>query len=526
MSKNSYNHRSSYGQLILLIFLPICFLAMVGAVLVYRETMNANEHEQQSLAKAILIRYQPIIKGQLPQILAQNQQTEAISQNVDVHEHTAMQQATEQKVNSQLQNLLFSVQTENELQRVAIINGKGQVLASAGFNITEPWGIPQTSLISSELASNSNNANKANYQLGKQIGKQGTIDTNFISGIKGSVGTAYGIYLDEMQVSETEQPLWLFVDMDNQPLKIAQYRIAFALVATAMLTLLLLLMGLNIYSRRWLEPIYQLRLYLQGTTVDTLGQPVTVNSEGELHQLKEDLIATFLRLKGNFQELKDYSEQTQEDLQQAFDEMEMQNIKMRDSRDKAVSTSEAKSAFLANISHELRTPLNSIDGFINLLARRGELSAEQDLYVQTIRKSSAHLLALVNDVLDFSKIEAGKLVLDSHEFELYNAIYDVVDMLSPVANEKGLRMAVLIYNDVPLNIIGDALRMKQVLTNLVSNALKFTDTGDVLVKVCLDEDEENHLTIMVQDSGRGVSEEDQNKADYIIVVNENMTPTH
>lgn len=97
---------------------------------------------------------------------------------------------------------------------------------------------------------------------------------------------------------------------------------------------------------------------------------------------------------------------------------------------------------MANISHELRTPLNSIDGFINLLSRHGGLTHEQDLYVQTIRKSSAHLLALVNDVLDFSKIEAGKLILDNHELDLYATIYDVVDMLSPVSAEKGLRLAV------------------------------------------------------------------------------------
>ena len=187
----------------------------------------------------------------------------------------------------------------------------------------------------------------------------------------------------------------------------------------------------------------------------------------------------------------------------------MQNISIRNARDAAISTSQAKSAFLANISHELRTPLNSIDGFINLLARHGELNTEQDLYVQTIRKSSAHLLALVNDVLDFSKIEAGKLVLDRHEFDLYSTIYDVVDMLSPVAAEKGLRMAVLFYNDVPMQIVGDALRLKQVLTNIVGNAIKFTDSGDVVVRVSLDDHRDNYLMISVQDSGKGISLADQ-----------------
>ncbi|MBP0556281.1 two-component sensor histidine kinase, partial [Mycobacterium tuberculosis] len=103
----------------------------------------------------------------------------------------------------------------------------------------------------------------------------------------------------------------------------------------------------------------------------------------------------------------------------AFDEMEMQNISIRNARDAAVSASQTKSAFLANISHELRTPLNSIDGFINLLSRHGGLNAEQDLYVQTIRKSSAHLLALVNDGLTNSEHQDGKPVLDSNAFDMY-----------------------------------------------------------------------------------------------------------
>lgn len=137
------------------------------------------------------------------------------------------------------------------------------------------------------------------------------------------------------------------------------------------------------------------------------------------------------------------------------------------------------------------------------------MNPEQDLYVQTIRKSSAHLLALVNDVLDFSKIEAGKLVLDRHEFDLYDTIYDVVDMLSPVSAEKGLRMAVLFYNDVPMRINGDALRLKQVLTNIVGNAIKFTDSGDVVVRVSLDDHRDNYLMISVQDSGKGISLADQ-----------------
>ncbi|MBS9780084.1 MAG: response regulator [Moraxellaceae bacterium] len=474
MGQKFFNPRSAYGQLILLIFLPIFFLSMVGGLMVYLETMHANRHEQQVLAKAILIRYQPIIKAQLPIILEQPNEESDNSNHL---------------TNNQLQNLLFSVQTESELQRIAIINDEGEVLQSAGFKTLHSWRNIKPKAMKTEQQANGKN--------------------KFIFNVKTDVGTAYGISFGELNINGKKQALWLFVDMDNQPLKIAQYRIALALAITGLLTLLLLLLSLNIYSRRWIEPLYQLRLYLQGVTIDNLTKPLEMYGHGELSHLKEDLVTSLKRVDDSFQELKAHTEQTENDLRQAFDEMEMQNISIRTARDRAVSTSEAKSAFLANISHELRTPLNSIDGFINLLARHGKLSAEQDLYVQTIRKSSAHLLALVNDVLDFSKIEAGKLVLDNHEFDLYDAIYDVVDMLSPVASEKGLRLAVLFYNDVPLSIMGDALRVKQVLTNLVANAIKFTDTGSILVKVSLDDNEENQLLISVQDTGRGVSEENQ-----------------
>ena len=464
--KKRFDTSSAYGQLIILVFLPICVLAAVGGILVFHETMRASDSEQEVLAEAVLIRYTPAIALLIPELLEQEQQQ--TGSNIGNMPQAAMTTLTG------IQDKLGRMQSEQHVQRIAIINESNQVLATVGYGLNEEWPLISDS-------------------------KQ------FLSQKPTPVGTAYGSVLGEFE-GET---LWLLVDMDNEPLYIARYRIAMALVITGLFTILILLLSLNIYSKRWIAPIYELRLQLQRTHVDNLYQPVPVESDGELNLLQQDLVRTLRRLHRSFQELKDHAEQTEDDLRLAFDEMEMQNISIRNARDAAISTSQAKSAFLANISHELRTPLNSIDGFINLLARHGELNPEQDLYVQTIRKSSAHLLALVNDVLDFSKIEAGKLVLDRHEFDLYDTIYDVVDMLSPVSSEKGLRMAVLFYNDVPMRINGDALRLKQVLTNIVGNAIKFTDSGDVVVRVSLDDHRDNHLMISVQDSGKGISLADQ-----------------
>jgi len=463
--KKRFDTSSAYGQLILLVFLPICILAAVGGILVFYETMRASNSEQQALAEAVLIRYKPTIAEIAPKLLEHSQGLAATQTNSQETQTTL----------AAIQEKLSNIQSEQHVQRIAIIDESNQVLASVGYGVEEQW--PQI-----------NPAKSAMMQ-------QPT-----------AIGTAYGLPLSD----SADQRLWLLIDMDNEPLYLARYRIAMALAITGLLTILILLLSLNIYAKRWIAPIYELRLQLQRTTVDNLYKPILTESNGELNLLQQDLVRTLRRLHSSFQELRNHAEQTEDDLRLAFDEMEMQNISIRNARDAAISTSQAKSAFLANISHELRTPLNSIDGFINLLARHGELNTEQDLYVQTIRKSSAHLLALVNDVLDFSKIEAGKLVLDRHEFDLYSTIYDVVDMLSPVAAEKGLRMAVLFYNDVPMQIVGDALRLKQVLTNIVGNAIKFTDNGDVVVRVSLDDYQDNYLMISVQDSGKGISEADQN----------------
>ena len=466
--KKRFDTSSAYGQLIILVFLPICLLAAVGGILVFYETMRASNSEQEALAEAVLIRYTPTIAELVPELLEQQAEN-----NDDKNKAADNPQAALAALEG-IQDRLGRMQSEQHVQRIAIINQNNEVLASVGYGTEEAWPLIKSA-------------------------------ERFLSQQPTPIGNAYGSSLGEFD----GQQLWLMIDMDNEPLYIARYRIAMALAITGLFTILILLLSLNIYSKRWIAPIYELRLQLQRTHVDNLYQPIPVESNGELNLLQQDLVRTLRRLHASFQDLKDHAEQTEDDLRLAFDEMEMQNIYIRNARDAAISTSQAKSAFLANISHELRTPLNSIDGFINLLARHGELNPEQDLYVQTIRKSSAHLLALVNDVLDFSKIEAGKLVLDRHEFDLYDTIYDVVDMLSPVAAEKGLRMAVLFYNDVPMRINGDALRLKQVLTNIVGNAIKFTDSGDVVVRVSLDDHRDNYLMISVQDSGKGISLSDQ-----------------
>jgi len=176
------------------------------------------------------------------------------------------------------------------------------------------------------------------------------------------------------------------------------------------------------------------------------------------------------------------------------------------SREIAESANRAKSSFLANMSHEIRTPMNGVVGMSDLLAETG-LTDEQRLYVETIKNSGESLLAIINDVLDYSKIEADKLELHPEPFDLERSIHEIIILLQPLARDKGLTIALDYDLFLPTRFIGDPGRIRQVLTNLMGNALKFTSQGHVLIRVLGIPDPEHgsaNVTITIEDTGIGI----------------------
>lgn len=243
---------------------------------------------------------------------------------------------------------------------------------------------------------------------------------------------------------------------------------------------------------------------------------VAEQANNELRNLEEGFNAMAREIRDSEQRLKQEVEHAITELEGSMEEIEIKNVQIDLARQRAQKANRAKSAFLANISHEIRTPMNGVIGFADLLLKT-PLDKDQREFATTIKSSATSLLVIINDILDFSKLESGKLSIDHEAFEVRPCFEQAIRPLLSEAYRKELELVLLIYHDVPHTLIGDAKRIEQILINLIGNALKFTEQGEIVVRVMAETEREDSITLhfSVSDTGIGI---DKDKQDHLFDV--------
>jgi two-component system sensor histidine kinase BarA len=302
---------------------------------------------------------------------------------------------------------------------------------------------------------------------------------------------------------------WIELELSHTNTLINGYRsllTSILLIATGLIITALLAVRM---SRTINDPLRQIQRGVAQLKEGNLKTRLPPLGSHELDELTSGINLMAESLQNAQEELQHSIDQATEDVRQNLETIEIQNIELDLARKEALEASRIKSEFLANMSHEIRTPLNGILGFTNLL-QKSDLTPRQQDYLGTIEKSADSLLTIINEILDFSKIEAGKLVLENIPFNLRDLLQETLIILAPAAHAKQLELLSLVYRDTPLSLIGDPQRIKQVLTNLVSNAIKFTQAGTIVVRAMLEDESADRaqLRISVQDTGIGLTQKD------------------
>ena len=305
---------------------------------------------------------------------------------------------------------------------------------------------------------------------------------------------------------------WLELDIDSRGFTLGSYRrLATAGLGLLILGLLLFVFAASVTRRldANLNAIAEALKQLHGGKLEAR-LPETVGAP-ELRRLAHYVNSLDDEVQQWHASKQRQVEQTTSELEESMETIEIKSIELDLAHRKALEANRIKSEFLASMSHEIRTPLNGIIGFCRLLGR-SRLGERQREWLDQVHVACDNLLALVNDVLDFSRMEAGRLEFERIDLDMVTLIDEALGLQAPLAHQKGLHLLGLVYDDVPSLLRGDPLRIRQVLTNLIHNALKFTAQGEVIVRVMVEEQsEKNHILLRVgiSDTGIGLTPQEQ-----------------
>ena len=303
---------------------------------------------------------------------------------------------------------------------------------------------------------------------------------------------------------------WVQLYISRQQLQQTTHHIIVNSITFFLSILLMAVILTIVVSRKITQPIIRLMDHMKYVETGQLGKPIEPLETNEIGAVQQGFNRMTKALLANRRHLNQRIQQATQQLSETNTDLEAKNRDLGLARDEAQNANRTKSEFLANMSHEIRTPINGIKGFISLL-NQSKLNNTQQRYAEIILKSTNDLTSIINEILDFSKMESGKLHMAEEVFDLHEVIEQTRDILFINILTRNIDLNLIIYSDTPRKVVGDKIRLKQILLNLIGNAIKFTDQGQVVIKVSVEDEttQQTDVLISIEDSGIGISEQDQ-----------------